>query len=84
MYWNVHHVIPSLYKKPKVGNSSALTRIVLVSTTVPESITLSSLLAYIEMYGNHNTINSARDVSNLLCTNTTSTSIGVESHKVAG
>ena len=33
----------------------------LISTIVPESITLSSLLAYIEMYGNRNTINSARD-----------------------
>ena len=28
---------------------------------VPELIALSSLLAHIEMYGNHNEINSARD-----------------------
>ena len=40
-------------KRVTLGNSSAL------STTVPESTALSFLPAHIEMYGNHNTINSA-------------------------
>ena len=38
-----------------------LTKVVVTSTILPESIILSCLPAYIEIYGNHNTINSTHE-----------------------
>ena len=35
---------------------------VTISTIIPESITISPLLAHTEMYGYYHTINSARDI----------------------
>ena len=64
MYWNVHHVILSVYSSPKrvtLGNSSYLTEVIVTSTVLPESITLSCLLAYFEMYGNYHIIYSVRE-----------------------